>query len=499
MKGSLRLAAATLLVVPGIAGAQAECDADLTNPPFLGRAYITLTQAGAIVGQNGDATPQLHQVLNILTDPRARDRDRNPIGQQLMRGQAYILLLGSGAPATVRAGDIGIQANQEETIDLIVAADTLFRNAQTAHPACADMINEFRRFRPWVDMLNAAINAVNAGQADTAEVLARRSLLLYTDAPYAHSLLGTIAQQRQQYGEALTHFRTALELAQRDTTFADVVASTRGDIARTLYQRAQSAPAAEQAALAREAITAYNEYLAEQGLDDLTRSVGIAQLAVLYPLSGNAAGVRSVYAPILENPAAHGENTLLQAGGVAMSAQAYADAARLFSAAHALNPHHRDVLNNLAASLIGSEQYAQSFPLVRQLIELEPNNPDAVLLYGYGYTGLLQATRDAALRRAYTDSLVKYTTLSEQMPITVTFTEFSRLRTETRLAGAVANRGRTPKSFTLTIELLGREGQVVGTQETNLGPIAAGATESFRMTFPIAREEVFGYRYRRLE
>lgn len=499
MKGSLRLAAAALLVAPGIAGAQADCDADLTNPQFLGRAYIALSQAAPIVAQSGDATEQLRQVLTVLTDPRARDRNRNPIGQQLVRGQAYILLLGSGAPATVRAGDIGIQTDPDATIDLIVAADTLLRNAQEAHPACAPMISEFRRFKPWVDMLNAAITAVNSGQPDTAEVLARRSMVLYADAPYAHSLLGTIALQRDQHSEALAHFRTALELAQRDTTFADVISDTRGDIARTMYERALAAPAAQQAALAREAIAAYNEYLAASDIEDLNRSVGIAQLSALYPLAGDAAGVRAVYATMLENPALFGEASLLQAGGVAMSAQAYADAVRLFGAAAAMNPQHRDVLNNLAASFIGTDQYERAFPLIQRLILLEPNNPDAVLLYGYAYTGLLQGTRDAAQRRAYTDSLVKYTTLYEEMPVTVTFTEFSRLSSETRLAGTVANRGRTPKSFTLTIELLGRDAQVVGTEQVRLGPIAAGGSENFRVTLPVARDQVFGYRYGKLE
>lgn len=498
MKAFVRIAAASLLAIPMAVQAQAECDVDQTNPQFVARSWLALSKASATLANNGDPSNDLRDLLRTLTDPRARDRDKNVIGQQYLTAQAYLLLLGHGTPEVVRAGDIGIQANPDETIDLVVATDTLLRAVEAAHPECAETIAEFRQYKPWVEMINAAINTLNANQPDSAEKLANRSLILYAGAPYAHSVLGAVAQSRGQDSVAIGYFRKALEVAGSDTLYAEMRANTLGDIARLLGEQATTAPAAQQRALAREAITAYNAYLAEPEINDAVRAISLGQLANLYQVAGDTANLRQIYASIVQNPANYGENTLLQAGAIAMAASAYTDASKLFSTVFEANPHHRDGVNNLAASYVGTKEYAKVFPLVDRLRTLEPNNPDAALLYAYAYTGLVQDAREAAARKTYTDSLVKYSTLAEQMPTAVTVTEFSRARTETRVSGTISNRSRAAKTYSLTVELLGKDGSVVGTQEVSIGPVAAGGRENFRVTVPVAGENVAGYRYRPL-
>jgi tetratricopeptide (TPR) repeat protein len=498
MKVFARLLTALLFAAPLAAGAQdPACEVDQGNPQFVARSWLALSKAIAAVNQDADPSNDLRDALRTLTDPRARDRDKNAAGQQYTAGQAYILLLSSGTPAVVKRGDIGIQTDPEATIDLVLAADSAFTAVLAAHPECALTLTQWRQHKPWLALVNDAINALNTDQVDSAEMLANRSLVLDKTAPYAYTVLAMVARTRNQHDEALRLYREAIERAGTDTVFTDIRVKTLGDIARMLADRAQDAPADQRVALAREAMAAYDTYLAEQEIDDLSRGFGLSQLASMYALAGDSTRIRNIYAPILADPSKYGERTLLEAGVIATRADAMADAARLFGAVHATNPYQRDALNNLAAAYIGTEEYDKAFPLVQRLAEIDPNNPDVYMLYAYAYSGKLKGSQGAA-QRALTDSLVKYNSLSEQMPVRVTISEFTRLQEETRVGGSIENKSRAPRSYTMQVELLDRSGQVIGTQEQNVGPVGAGERANFRVTFPVAGENIAGYRYKPL-
>ena len=500
MKVFARLLTALLFAAPLAAGAQeaATCAPDQGSPQFVARSWLALSKAIAATNQEADPTNDLRDALRTLTDPRARDRDKNLVGQQYTAGQAYILLLTAGTPVVVKRGDIGIQTEPEATIDLVLAADSMFTAVLAAHPECAQTLTEWRQHKPWITLVNDAINALNTDQVDSAEVLANRSLVLDKTAPYAYTVLAMVARTRNQHDEALRLYREAIQRAGTDTLFADVKVKTMGDIARMLTDRAEDAPAAQRAAIAREAITAYEVYLAEQDVDDIARGYGLSQLANLYTLAGDSTKVRTVYAPVLADPSKYGERTLLEAGVIATRAEAMADAAKLFSVVHAANPYQRDALNNLAAAYIGTEEYDKVFPLVQRLIAMDPNNPDNYMLYAYAYSGMLKTARGAALQKAYTDSLVKYNSMSEEAPVKVTINEFSRLRQETRVGGSIENKTRAPKTYTMHVELLDKTGQVIGTQEASVGPVGAGERVTFRVAFPVTGDNIAGYRYKPL-
>ena len=263
MKVTTRLLTALLFAAP-LAGAQETaapqapaCDVDQGNPQFVARSWLALSKGIAAVNQDADPSNDLREALRVLTDPRARDRDRNVVGQQYTAGQAYILLLSAGTPAIVQRGEIGIQTDPEATIDLVLAADSAFTAVLAAHPECARTITEWRQHKPWLDLVNQAIGALNSEQVDSAEVFANRALVLDKTAPYAYTVLAMVARTRDQHDEALRLYREAIERAGTDTLYADVRVKTLGDIARMLTDRAVDAPAAQRAALAREAITAY--------------------------------------------------------------------------------------------------------------------------------------------------------------------------------------------------------------------------------------------------
>ena len=92
-------------------------------------------------------------------------------------------LMQPNAQAVVPRSALGLTTNPTQTIDLYTAADSAFQIVEKASPECAATIAQWRQQKPWLNALNGAINALNANQLDSAEMLAKRSLILDRKAP----------------------------------------------------------------------------------------------------------------------------------------------------------------------------------------------------------------------------------------------------------------------------------------------------------------------------
>jgi tetratricopeptide (TPR) repeat protein len=355
-------------------------------------------------------------------------------------------------------------------------------------------------------MLNAAINALNAGQLDSAEIYAKRSLVLDRSAPYAYSVLGSVAQSRRSSvpstdaaqraalaRTAAEYWQQTLTAAGSDTLYVDVRSKTMYEIASAASERAQLETGAAKRAAAREAIKPWHDYMAT-ATNDLLLADAIDQTAAMYRAAGDSVSITKIYAPMIANPSKYGELTLIHAGVVATHSGHYADAAKLFNAALAQNPYSRDAINNLAASYIQTNEFSKAFPLIDKLVAMEPSNPDNPLLYAFAYQGLYKGTKDKRLQKIYTDSLVYFNTKSETAPVKLSVSEFSRRASETLLSGSIKNLGKTSKTYTLTVEFVDKSGNVVATETTTVGPVAASASQTFRISS--AKGGVYGYRYK---
>ena len=198
---------------------------------------------------------------------------------------------------------------------------------------------------------------------------------------------------------------------------------------------------------------------------------------------------------MIADPSKYAEATILQAGVVASQNKRPDDAALLFNAIASRNPYQRDALNNLAASYIQAGENEKVNPVIDKLVALDPSNPDNWLLYAYNYVGLLKkAPKTGPLSRKYNDSLVYYNNKSEKMPVKVAFTEFTRNSEGTVLAGEIENRGTASKTYSLAVEFLGSNGEVIGTETANVGPVAPKGKQTFRIKS--AKTGVAGYRYK---
>ena len=466
----------------------AQCDPTANTKGDIARAQFSMTRAISAIDK-GNPTKDLQDVLRLVDNG-----NDNPTARAYLRGESYIIfLMQPNAQAVVPRSALGYTTNPTGTVDLYAGADSAFTIVETASPECAPVIAQWRQQKPWLNTLNAAINALNQNQLDSAEILAKRSLLLDRKAPYAYSVLGSIAKSRQNWTAANEYWQQALKAAGSDTTYGDVRTKTMYEIAAAATDRADAANGAAKRTAAKEAEKAWQDYIAAAN-NDLLLADAIDQASHAYYAAGDSVALPTLYAPFLTNPTKYGELSLVHAGVLATRSGNPKDAAKLFEAALAQNPYSRDAVNNLAATYIQNNEFSKAFPLIDKLMAMDPNNPDNPLLYAFAYQGLYKGTKDKKLQKIYTDSLVYFNNKSENAPVKVSVTEFSRRADGTVIAGKIENRGTTAKTYNLSIDLVDKSGTVAGTETATVGPVAPKSSGTFRINS--TKGGVYGYRYK---
>lgn len=500
-----------------------ECNPNAVSTQALARATFSMQRAFQIIQANQSilrldsadrvdslgnpliirsAVGDLQSAISALTGPPdKRDIGANDsLGRAYYLGQAYILLLEQpGVKPIGQRGEYGIATDTEFTIDLLAAADTQFTKVEQGLPLCREEIAKWRQQQPWLDALNGAINAINNDEIDTAEALAKRSLVIDQTTPYAYSILGNVAKQRKDYDNAIAMFNKAIEIADKSENpeFNDDRANAVYDIADVATTRAEGSSGPEKKRDVEAAIEAWNNFF-PIGTRDAQVARGVQVIRNLLRSIDDTASLPKAYEKILEDPSHYGEAALLNAGLVATEAKEYEDAATLFSTVLEKNPNQRDALNNLAATYVNTKEYEKMLPLTDRLVSLDPNNENNWLLYAFAYTGLLQTTKEpASLVKSYTDSLVKYNSKAEQLPAQVSLTAFSHSPRETTLSGTITNKSKASKTYKLEVEFLDASGAVLGSRSVDVGPVAPDTSEPFTLTLP--DQDAVAFRYKPLD
>ena len=234
------------------------CEIDNGRPQAIARATFSMARAQS-AARSGNPSKDLHDVIS-LDEHAGTTKNENPVGRAYILGQAYILLLDQPGvtPITTRSS-IGLTTDPTGTIDLFAAADSAWRIVEASSPGCASVGQQWRQQKPWLSVTNAAINALNANKLDSAEYYAKRALILDRTAPYAYSVLASVAKSKKDYPTATEYWKKTLAAVGTDTAFNDVRDRTLYDVAYASADRAGAATGAEKKTLARDAITAWND------------------------------------------------------------------------------------------------------------------------------------------------------------------------------------------------------------------------------------------------
>jgi hypothetical protein len=528
-----RLVPALLIAgMAATAGAQQKaCEIDESTPQQVTRAVLDI-QIAQQSGKPEDAANKLKDAVKLLNEG---DVKKNPVGRAYELGRALVMFATQPTMANgmTTRGAVGFQDNPTAAYDLYAGIDSAFSIVETSNPACDAETAPWRQQKPWVDLVNRAIEAANADKMDSAVYLANRSLLLSKNAPYAYYVLAINAQKSEKIPDAITQYKAGIDAA-KDTTQADFRRQMQLALGNLAADAAEAASGADKTRYAAEAKAAFDALAADPGTKyaDAARS-GQARLATA---SGDTTAIKATYADQLANPGAFNYNQLITAAVNAARANQNQDALKLFSAAHEANPFHRDALYNLARLYMLDSLYTKGIPVAQQLVAVDPANPENYRLLAIAYAAMQKqyttkaraqdslakalgkrasdpkvrpaaqkAAIDSAARvqrviNAYSDSAktildsaLKYNNLMTSIPAAVVFNEFTPGEGKVTLGGQVTNQTDAARPFTLKFDFLDKSGNVVSSQSVDVPAVDPKASKPFKVEGTGANIVAFKY------
>jgi len=506
------------IALASAAAAQAKsCDVNESRPTQIGRATLAVQIASSQTNAQA-AQKQLQSAVKLLTDNG--ERMENQVGRNLVLGKALVLWTTQpDMPLVTKRGPLGFSSNPEATIDLASAIDSAFKVVEASNPDCAVETAKWRGQKAWIGLVNGAIERLNADEADSAEVLAKRAITLNPLAPYGFVVLGNVMQKKGNTSEAISLYQKSIDIAGRDTSYNEIRRQSLlylGNIAADSAEVA--ADAAGRAPYIEKARTAFQALLADKDAADMAAGAraGLCRVAVA---SGDTASLRVTYKDPLTTPATFNYVDLMSAGVCLARAEMVPEATVLFQAAYDKNPYHRDALSNLAIMLLRQDQETKALPLSHRLVEVEPNNPENLQLLMLSYAGIAKKARDARvgpsrssqatktgaktaakqassapklsvavtdslfkIEKAFTDSAVSTNERKDKLAFKVQLSNFNTNEQQATVSGSVTNQGTVEKSVTVRVEFLDKTGNVVSTKDASVGPLAAGRSGRFSVS-----------------
>ena len=422
------------------------------------------------------------------------------------------------------------------------SADSAFTKALALAPACKEDIGLYRR-QAWVPVFNAGVQAWQAGNTDSAIASFRRANQVYQGEPLGFVYLANLFIGREEPDSA----RKKTDVAKYHTD--SLVFATRMDSAAKYFRLA--VPAASDPKYAKdrrdaffnvarvyhsvkrydEAKAAYKEYLGAYPND----VQAMAGLAGLYLRDDRRDSAMALYNAIVGHADSATADELFGAatavlGGIPnapdtadmdaacgkaqrkktpaltarqVSARCQPAAVDTMSKYHALadpqyrlvvqtyeaglakNPYYRDALYNLTgiSYLIGDS--SKVLPLAQRLYAVDPMNRLSLAKIAGGWQLLGKK-----------DSVLRYLTLADSLPVEVTVGTFTTNEQGAGLEGLFSNFHSKPSQpLKLTFEFVDGKGNVVASVLQDVPAVDAGESKSFKLKAD--QPGIVAWRYKR--
>lgn len=536
--GKMSVAAGALCLATSVLGAQAvpakpACDVDGSLKGNAARASLSVNLAREAAAPAVAAT-NLKNAAKLLEKV---EKDDDPVADAYVLGSAISLWANQpGIGLTPKRGTLGFVERPNDLVDIPSTIDSLFKIVETAKPLCKDYAAYWRAGQKfYLDIVNNAINALNADKLDSAEYFATQANKLFSASPYGVMVLGSVASKRGNTGKAIEFWTTAADAANRDSAYRDVRRQMFVNIGSAYLADANAASGADKAAAARKAADAYSSLIAVPGTRGQFLSAGRQNIQNALLIAGDTAGAAKSWEPLVANPSAFEYQDLLNSAVSAARAMRNQDAVKLFEGALVQNPYSRDALFNLAITYLTLEQNDKVGPIVTRLVALDPGNPENYNLAARAYLTLAknaEKAKKAPVAAAYNDTTVTWYNQGNKLPVEVTFNEFSPSEKQVVISGSVMDRrdkadansadapppppppakgakGKPapktapkapepktypPKATTLTFESLDKSGAIVGTKSVTTDSLSPGGRMKFSITIPGAGAVAYRYK-----
>jgi hypothetical protein len=431
-----------------------------------------------------------------------------------------------------KRGTVGFTTNPDATLEIPATLDSLFRIVEAAQPGCSDFTAYWRAGQKfYLDVVNGAINALNAEKLDSAEYLAKQADRIYSLSPYGTMVLGTVANKRNDSPKAVEYWTKAAESANKDTAYRDVRRQMLANIANVYMTQANTLSGPEKVTAARKAAETFTQLLAVPGTRGAFVNISRQNLQAAYLIAGDTAAAAKSWNELAANPSAYEYQDLLNSAVNAARGNHVQESGKLFEATLTMNPYSRDALYNVAVTYLTLEQNEKVGPIVTRLVDVDPGNPENFNLAARAYLSLAKAAekaKNAKAAAALNDTTVQWYNNGNKLPIEVTFREFSPTDKQVSITGMVLDRrdkaeqanptpapaaapakgakGKAaapakaapksfpPQTYTLTFSALDKAGTVIGSQTVTTNSLQPGQTDKFNVK--IQGANIVAYRYK---
>lgn len=329
-------------------------------------------------------------------------------------------------------------------VEDMAGADSSFRKAEEGAADCKDDIEQYRRLA-WVPQVQAAADALNNADLETAKVHFRKANAIYQGDPLGFYYLANVFTNQGQLDSATYYYRRTLDLAnQADTAQRETYETSMFNLAR-LYHQEQTWDSA---------VAWYEKYRQEKP-GDMQAAAG---LAVVYAEAAKAASAAKdearaadlktrgdkLYDGILAQVDSVPMLDLFSLGISLFSGGDYERASRAFQGVLKKSPYYRDALYNLASTYLSmgsvkdttipqAQRDAQTkqigeqmLPVTKRMVEVDGHNRNTLrmLAVAYQYMGM-------------NDSVLAMLTAAEGLPFEINVGTFQPTQTGHQLRGTV--------------------------------------------------------------
>lgn len=493
-----------LALTPAAFEAQSQCAIEYGKPGQVKDAYNALAKASLFVNKPEQAAATVKEAVTKLQKDEAKVIQENAVGRAMVLGTAYSEFFAiPGNQGAVPRASLGLATDPTGTIDLVVAADSMFDVVEASNPEACKAETEGPRRKIYAALVNDAVNLYNAQQVDSALALARRSLSVYDDYPLAYiayNIQGNALQTKDSLDAAVASFTKMADLMKGDTALVEERKNVMTSVSTVLLAQAEGLEGAAKTAKVAEA-TAYLENFLKEFPGDSKAEGALARAQIM---SGDSAAAERVFGQMTANPDKYNDQQLFEAGVNAARANKAKEAVALFEAGLKKNPYSRDALFNIALTQQKLEDFVGAEAHLRRLVEVDPENPEVYQVFALNYRGMAEKAKVAAAKKpatspeakAYTtlnDSLLHYFQRFQEAPVKVSFNLWSHDGGKHVLAGTLENLTDTAKSYTLKFEFLDATGKVIATKDAPLEAVGAKGSKAFRVE--AEGEGVVAFRY----
>ncbi|HXI22139.1 MAG TPA: tetratricopeptide repeat protein [Gemmatimonadales bacterium] len=350
----------------------------------------------------------------------------------------------------------------------LVGADSAFTRAEQLTPSCKADIDKYR-YRAWAALVNAGTTFRQAQQDDSALVMFRAANDIERSQPLAFVSIADIFNTQNQPDSALRYFGLAAATAPTDTNQVKLRNQAVFNYGVLLLNSGK----------APEAVAQFRRYLTLSPGD----ASAMKALAQAYRAAGMADSAQALEHQLVANASTQpnpeeglSDADLFDIAVKQFNEKNYQDAAVTFGRIIQRNPYNRDALFNQANAYLALQQGDKLAESADKLIAIEP-------LAEYDYTLKAQGAKLASKQ----DELFKAIVAREALPVNLEVQGFKLGATGAQLTGKVtgrdardeANKQLPPKTVTVKMDFLDKDGNVVASDSKTIPPLKAGDSQPF--------------------